>query len=149
MKVIRNTWSPGHRLRGESTRNLFRKVNIKSSTLIWDTLRGNEPVMVFDNLLYNGEPDACTRVCGLLVQPLKHLENLSGILRLEAYSIVAHGNMKVSLLRIKIPDAEFSALTGQACYPDLGCPVRNAEFERIGDQVLHHLPKLKRNDPGF
>lgn len=72
-----------------------RKINVKCSSRIRVTFRSDESVVVFDNFLADGEPDASTAVFRPGVESLKYLKYFLLVLRIKTNAVVADANVTI------------------------------------------------------
>jgi len=109
---------------------------VERRSLTWLGLEPYLPVVVFDDLLDDGEADAGPLILLLRVQALEHEEEAITVLGVNAYAVVLNGNHP----GIVLP-------TGGHMYLRR---LLGAELDSVADEVLKHLYHLSavRSDRG-
>src|SRR5688572_8611492 len=102
------------------------EMNDEPGTLSRPSLRHDAAAMPLGYLAADGQPDARSLIVAPGVQALEHLEDLLGVLRLEADPVVLHDDPQRAVPGHRAVHADV----------DHGRPVRHTEFQSVADEVL-------------
>ena len=123
-KVLENAWT----LRAEIQYGLRRDSEEERRPLPRLALEPDAAVMPLQDLLDDSKTDACSRILLLSMQTLEHLEQLVGVLGVDAYAVVLDREDPIaSLAAGRNIDSQWLGST---------------ELDRVAEQVLEHQSNL-------